>query len=152
MDIEKKLKESGFILPEPPPPGGSYVPVNVRANIAYVAIQFPVRNGERLFTGRLGNEITTEQGVKAMELCALNILSQINKSVGFENILGLNHLDAFYQAVDNWDEAPVIVNGASDLFLKVLGEKGQHSRSVFGVHKLSRNFCSGLCSSFTLLK
>jgi enamine deaminase RidA (YjgF/YER057c/UK114 family) len=77
-------------------------------------------------------------------------LAQINKYVDFNAILGLNHLDAYYQAEADFDDAPAVVNGASDLFVNVLGDKGTHSRAIFGVAKLSRNFCVGLTSSFTL--
>jgi len=146
----KKLIELGLELPNVSTPGGNYVSVNIRGNIAYVAIQFPIRNEEFLYQGRLGNEITTEQGYKAMELCALNVLAQVDKKVGFDNIIGLNHIDAYFQSGEDWDESPKVVNGASDLFVKVLEERGQHSRSIFGVEKLPRNFSVGLTASFTI--
>ncbi len=141
----------GHELPKVSTPGGNYVSVNIRENIAYVAIQFPIFNEDYLYQGRLGNEITTEQGYRAMELCALNVLAQIDKNVGFDKIIGLNHLEGYFQSGDNWDDSPKIVNGASDLFVNVLEEKGTHSRSIFGVDKLPRNFSVGLTASFTVL-
>ncbi|MDN5203504.1 RidA family protein [Fulvivirgaceae bacterium BMA10] len=152
MNIENRLKEFGLELPEISTPGGSYVSVNIRVNIAYVAIQFPIRNGEYFYQGRLGDDISTEDGLKAMELCALNVLAQINDKVGFDNVVGLNHLDAYFQAYGSWDDSPEVVNGASDLFQKVLEEKGIHTRAIFGVEKLPRNFSVGLTSSFTIVK
>lgn len=137
-------------LPEVSTPGGSYVSVNIRENIAFIAIQFPIKNGEYLYQGRLGNEIPTEQGYKAMELCALNVLAQVEIKIGFDKIIGLNHFDAYFQSGENWDDSPIVVNGASDLFVKVLEEKGKHSRAIFGVHKLPRNFCVGLTATFTI--
>lgn len=86
-----------------------------------------------------------------MQLCALNVLAQVNAKIGFDKIVGLNHIEACYQAVEGWDEAPQVVNGASDLFVKVLGDKGRHSRSIFGAHMLPRNFCVGLTTTFTLM-
>ena len=145
-----KLEELGLALPNASKPGGNYVSVNIRENIAYVAIQFPIRNEEYFYQGRLGKEISTEQGYRAMELCALNVLAQVDKKVGLEKIVGLNHIDAYFQASDDWDESPEVVNGASDLFVKVLEEKGKHSRSIFGVHQLPRNFSVGLTTSFTV--
>jgi len=139
-------------LPEVSTPGGSYVSVNTRGNIAYVAIQFPIGNGAYLFQGRLGNELTTEEGYKAMELCALNVLAQINDKIGFDKIVGLNEIDVYFQSGEDWDEAPTVANGASDLFVKILGEKGTHARAIFGVDKLPSNFCVGLKTSFTLIK
>ncbi|WP_241507293.1 RidA family protein [Aquimarina sediminis] len=147
---KEKLKELGIKLPSPSVPGGSYASVNIRGNIAYVAIQFPILNDESLYQGKLGNTVTTDQGYEAMKLCALNVLAQIDKKVGFDNIEGLNHIDAYYRSIENWDDSPIIVNGASDLFLMILGEKGTHSRAIFGVDKLPRDFCVGLTCTFTL--
>lgn len=152
MDLVERLRELKLSLPNISIPGGSYVSVNVRGAIAYVAIQFPIINQAYFYQGRLGTDIPTENGYKAMQLCALNVLAQIQAKVGFDKVLGLNHIDAYYQASENWDEGPNIVNGASDLFLKILGEKGQHSRAIFGVHKLPRNFSVGLTATFTLLE
>ena len=147
---KQNLAELGLKLPDASTPGGNYVSVNIRGNIAYVAIQFPILNGEFLYQGRLGNDISTEEGYKAMELCALNVLAQIDKNVGFDNLVGLNHIDAYFQSGEHWDNSPKVVNGASDLFVKVLKEKGKHSRAIFGVEKLPLNFSVGLTTSFTL--
>lgn len=150
MNIREKLATLGLTLPEYSTPGGNYVSINVRGNIAYIAIQFPIFNQEFLYQGRLGKELNLEDGYKAMQLCALNVLAQIDSKIGIDNIVGLNHMDAYYQASSEWDDAPKVVNGASDLFVNVLGEKGTHSRAIFGVEKLSRNFCVGLTTSFTI--
>ena len=150
MNELKNLKKLGYNLPEASTPGGSYVSVNVRGRIAYIAIQFPILNGIYKFQGKLGKEVTAHQGYQAMELCALNVLAQIKEKIGFDNLLGINHIDAYYQAAPEWDESPQVVNGASDLFLKILEEKGQHSRAIFGVHNLPRNFCVGLTVTCTL--
>ncbi|MEP3387750.1 MAG: RidA family protein [Reichenbachiella sp.] len=150
MDFLSTLSQLNLELPQVSQPGGSYTSVNIRGNIAYIAIQFPILNGEYLFQGRLGDTLTNEQGYQAMELCALNVLAQINHKVGFEHIEGLNHFDAYFQAEEGWDDSPVVVNGASDLFIKVLGDKGTHARAIFGVDKLPRNFSVGLTATFTL--
>lgn len=151
MNITERLEKYGLVLPEISVPGGNYVSVNVRGKIAYVAIQFPILNEEFLFQGRLGDTLNTVEGIKAMELCALNVIAQIERKVGFENVLGLNHIDAYFQAFEKWDDSPEVVNGASDLFVNVLGEQGTHSRSIFGVESLPRDFSVGLKSSFTLI-
>ena len=150
MNITLKLKTLGLELPQISTPGGNYLSVNVRGKIAYVAIQFPILNEQFLYQGILGKDQTTEDGFKAMQLCALNVIAQINQKIGFENILGLNHMDAYYVSDKSWDDAPKIVNGASDLFINVLGEKGHHSRAIMGVDNLPRGFCAGITTSFTL--
>ncbi len=152
INPKENLAKLGIALPNASRPGGNYLSVNIRENIAYVAIQFPILNGEYLHQGRLGNEVSTEEGYKAMELCALNVLAQMDNKVGFDKIIGLNHIDAYFQSGDQWDESPEVVNGASDLFVKILEEKGHHSRSIFGVDKLPRNFCVGLTALFTVVK
>ena len=146
----ENLTKLGLELPNVSSPGGSYVSVNIRRNIAYVAIQFPILNEAFNYQGRLGDEISTDDGVKAMELCALNVLAQINEKLGFNKLVGLNHIDAYFQSGTDWDDSPVVVNGASDLFVNVLEERGIHSRAIFGVEKLPRNFSVGLTASFTI--
>lgn len=144
------LKTLGIAFGDLPKPGGSYVTVNIRANIAYVAIQFPIKEGKFLFTGRLGKDITTQEGYEAARLAAINVLGQIDKYVGFEKIVGLNHADIYYLADKDWNEGPTVANGASDLFLEVLGDLGQHTRAIFGVDKLPRGACVALTTSFTI--
>jgi len=152
MKTHERILELGLTLPEPSKPGGNYVSVNIRGEIAYLAIQFPKLGSEFKYQGRLGSDLTTEEGYQAARLCALNVLAHINKTIGFENIVGLNHLDACYLSDKEWQEAPKVVDGASDLFIEVLGERGIHSRGIFGADKLPRNFCVGITCSFTIKK
>ena len=135
-----------------PLPGGNYVPVNVRSNIAYVAIQFPIAREGNRFLGRMGKELTTLDGYNAARQAAINILAQMKKFVGLKNIQGLNHIEIYYRCVQDWDEGPRVADGASDLFVNVLGPKGTHSRSLLGVDSLPRSFSVGVTASFTILK
>ena len=150
MNLKINLNNIGLELPNISTPGGSYESVNIRGNIAYIAIQFPILNEEFKYQGRLGNEISTADGYKAMELCALNVLAQVENKIGFDKVIGLNHIDAYFQSGTDWDDSPIVVNGASDLFVKILEEKGRHSRAIFGVEKLPRNFSVGLTVSVTI--
>ena len=149
--IKNKVELAGLILPTPPVPGGSYSPVIIRGNIGYVAIQFPIKNGEFHYQGKLGNELSTSDGYYGMQICALNALAQINKYISYDRLDGLNHICAYYQSANGWDEAPKVVNGASDLFNQVLKHKGLHSRTLLGVHNLPKNFGMGLTITFTNL-
>lgn len=148
--IIQALTELGLYLPAAPKPGGSYVSVNIRGNIAYVAIQFPIQEDTYVYTGKLGKDLSTQEGYNAARLCALNTLAQVDKYVGFDNILGLNHMDLYYQAAEGWDEGPLVANGASELFVHALGSLGIHSRAIMGVYSLPRNFSVGITTSFTL--
>lgn len=152
MTPKDNLDKFGYKLPDISTPGGSYVSVNIRENIAYIAIQFPILNEKFKYQGRLGDELSTDDGYKAMELCALNVLAQVDKKIGFDKVVGLNHFDAYFQSGGNWDESPYVVNGASDLFVKILEDKGNHSRAIFGVDRLPRNFSVGLTATFTIKK
>ena len=152
MPPHQQLLQLGLRLPAVSTPGGSYDSVNVRGSIAYVAIQFPIFDGDYRYRGRLGAAVSTEAGRSAMQLCALNVLAQIDVKVGFEQVLGLNHIDGYYQAAPEWDDAPLVVDGASDLFVSVLEDRGRHTRAIFGVERLPRNFSVGLTASFTLFQ
>jgi enamine deaminase RidA (YjgF/YER057c/UK114 family) len=148
--ILDNLKAHGVAFGALPQPGGSYVAVNIRGNVAYVAIQLPIRDDQFYFLGRLGKDVTTEQGYEAAKMAATNVLLQIDKFVGYDRIVGLNHVDIYYQVHDTWDEGPQVANGASDLFLKILGDRGVHTRAILGVDKLPRNHSVALVTSFTI--
>lgn len=150
MNIKDRLLQLGLQLPEVAKPGGNYSTVNIRRGIVYIAIQFPKWNGDFLYQGVLGKELNTEDGYKAMQVCALNVLAQIHPLKELNENLELNHIEAIYRSIDSWDEAPKIADGASDLFIKVLENKGNHTRSIFGVSQLPKNFCVGLTCSFSL--
>jgi len=150
MDLHTRLQALGHSLPAASSPGGHYVSVNVRSNTAFVAIQFPIRDGVFLHQGVLGDTLGTADGRAAMQLCALNVLAHIEAKLGFERVEGLDHIEAVYRAAPGWEEAPAVVDGASELFAEVLGDKGRHSRSIFGVAHLPRGFCVGLTCRFTL--
>lgn len=147
----KNLQNHKLSLPEISTPGGNYSSVNIRGNIAYVAIQFPILNGDFLYLGKYGAELSTEDGYEAAQLSALNVLAQISSKVGIENLEGLNHFDLYYQSVSNWDDAPKIANGASDLFVNILGDLGTHSRAIIGAESLPKNLSVGLVCNFTIL-
>lgn len=149
-NIKERILASGLQLPEAPLPGGNYSSVNVRNGIVYVAIQFPKWNGSFLYQGILGKDLKTEEGYKALQICALNTLSQINQLKGINSELYLNHIDIVYRSTDLWNDAPKVADGASDLFLNVMGEKGKHSRSIWGVSHLPKNFSAGLTCSFSI--
>ncbi len=144
------IEKLGIDFNNIPKPGGSYTMVNVRDNIAYVAIQFPIKNNTFYHLGRLGKDVTTEEGYQGARLAATNVLAQIHKFVGVENIVGLNHADIYYQASDDWDEGPRVADGASDLFLEILGDKGVHTRGICSIHKLPKNHSVALVTSFTI--
>lgn len=149
--VARQLTDQGIELPAPPAPGGVYDSVRVLGGVAYVAIQFPFVEGKSAFQGRLGQELTTEQGREAARLCALNVLAQLEAAVGLDQVLGLNRIEAQLATVAGWDEFPKVLDGASELFLAALGpEVGRHARALYGVERLPMNQPVALTATFTL--
>jgi len=160
------LAARGLALPpDPPRPGGSYLPVRAIGGFAFVAAQFPVATaaaasatatanaptGARSWTGRLGRELTTADGVAAAELAALNVLAQVHHALGFERVAGLARFEAYLQTAPGWNEFPKVVDGASELFLAALGpDAGAHARALFGVERLPRDYVLELVATFAL--
>ncbi len=150
MNVIQNLAERSLSLPPRPKPGGAYDSVRVLGNLAYVAAQFPFRGDEIAYRGRLGRELTTEDGYRAAELCALNVLAQMEHYVGFDSILGLNRFEAYLTTIEGWDEFPQVVDGASHLFLHALGDAGRHARALFGVERLPLDLPIEIIATFTL--
>lgn len=149
-DVLARLAERGLSLPEPPGPGGAYEPVRALGGVAYVAVQWPLSGGALAFRGRLGRELTTEDGYRAAELCALNVLAQVHRAVGIERVLGLNRIESYMLTAEGWDDFPRVLDGASHLFLHALGDAGRHSRALLGVERLPMDAPIGLTATFTL--
>jgi len=149
----ERLEREELTLPaRPPKPGGNYVPVRIAGTMAFVAAQFPIAaDGTIAFAGRLGDELTTEDGVRAAEIAALNVLGQMQHYVGLERIRALARFEAYLVTARNWDDFPVVVDGASNIFLRVLGpEIGAHSRALFGVERLPLNMPIELTAIFEI--
>lgn len=149
--IIQNLKQLGVSFGAIPKPGGSYVAVNTRGNVAYVAIQLPIKDDKFYYVGRIGSDLTTEDGYQAAKMAATNVLLQLDKFVGYDRLVGMNHADIYYQVYKDWDEGPRVADGASDLFLSVLGDRGQHTRAIIGVERLPRGFSVALVTSFTII-
>jgi len=136
-----RLASLGIQLPtDPPKPGGAYVPVRVMHGFAFVACQFPIVDGKPAYVGRLGAELTTEQGAAAARLAAVNALAQLHHAVGLDNVRGLVRFEMYLQCEPGWDAMPAVLDGASRLFLDAFGpEVGAHTRAPIGIAQLPWN-------------
>ena len=139
--IEARLKELGIALPTPPAPAANYVPYTIGGNLVFVAGQIPIVEGEVKHRGRLGAEISVEEGRGVARICALNVLAQAKAACGgdLDRVKRCLKVVGFVACVDGFDRQPEVVNGASDLFVEVLGEAGRHARSAVGTNALPRN-------------
>jgi enamine deaminase RidA (YjgF/YER057c/UK114 family) len=136
---ESKLAELGLTLPQPPASAGSYVPSVRTGNLLYLAGTLPILAGKLTHTGQVGREQTVQTGAKAAEACALNTLANIKAALGsLEAVSRIVFVTGFVNAVDGFAESPAVINGASDLFVKVFGEAGRHARAAVAVNGLPR--------------
>lgn len=138
--IEARLKELGVALPTPPAPAANYVPFTVAGNLVFVAGQIPFVNGEIRHKGRLGAEVSVEVGREAARICALNVLAQAKAACGgdLDRVKRCLKVVGFVACAEGFDRQPEVMNGASDLFVEVLGEAGRHARSAVGSSALPR--------------
>ena len=138
MNLEEKLRSLGYELPKAAPPAANYVPYTVHGDVVYVAGQIPFLNGDPMHKGRLGDDMSLEDGVKAAEACALNILAQVNAAVNgdWSRVQRCLKLGGFVNCTPDFYDHPKVINGASDLIGKVMGESGQHARFAVGAPSL----------------
>ncbi|MET3507348.1 RidA family protein [Halalkalibacter oceani] len=138
--IQKRLKELGIELSNPSSPKFSYVSVNQIGNLLYLSGLDCRKNGELIMEGKLGEELTIEQGQEAARQVIINALSVLNNYLGdLERVNKVVKLLGFVNSSDGFVEQPYVMNGASDLLEQVFGEKGKHARSAIGSNELPFN-------------
>ena len=143
MEIEKKLGEMGLELPPAPTPGGNYVETVRSGNYLFVAGHVPrTPEGGLLHQGKLGREVTVEQGYEAARLVALNCLSSIKAAAGdLARVKQFIKLLCMVNSADGFGDQPKVANGASDLIVSLFGDRGRHTRSAVGMGGLPNNCC-----------
>ncbi len=133
MTIETRLAELGITLPEPAAPVAAYVPVVIASGLAHVSGQLPFIDGA-LVTGRLGEDVSVEQGAAAARACALMILAQVKAALGsLDRVEQVVKLGAFINSAAGFTDQPKVANGASELMAQLFGDAGRHARSAVGV-------------------
>jgi len=138
--VEARLKELRIELPKAAAPVANYVPTVVVGNTLYVSGQVSFWNGEVRYAGKLGKEISLEDGRAAARLCALNILAQAQAALGsLDRVKRVAMVQGFVNAVPEFTDHPKVINGASDLFVEVFGDAGKHARFAVGAGSLPLN-------------
>ena len=133
MNVSARLAELGIELPQAAAPVAAYVPVVIAGNLAHVSGQLPFVDG-KLVTGRLGEDVSLEQGNAAARACGLMILAQLEAALGsLDRIERIVKLGAFVNSAAEFTDQPKVANGASGLMAEVFGEAGKHARSAVGV-------------------
>ena len=138
MSADKRLKENNIVLPEAPAPVGSYVAGKIVGKLLYISGQISMNSKSKLIKGKLGKDLNTEDGYRAAERCALSILAQAKKilSGDLDKITSCIKIVGFVNSTDDFIEQPKVINGASDMLVKILEDKGMHTRAAVSVNSL----------------
>ena len=131
-----RLRELGLTLPSVAAPAGSYVPARRSGALVFTAGQLPLVDGALAATGKVGAEVTPEQGYDLARTCALNALAAVDALVGLDAVAGVVKVVGFVASAPGFTGQPGVINGASDLLADVFGEAGRHARSAVGVAEL----------------
>jgi len=143
-NIETRIKELGYKLPEQANPGGNYVPTVLisKSNLIYTSGTISKAADGSLLTGKLGKDLEIEEGYSAAKQTGLNLLGSLKASIGeLDKIKQIVKLLCLINSTDSFESHPLVANGCSDLLVEIFGEKGKHARSAVGVASLPSNVC-----------
>jgi enamine deaminase RidA (YjgF/YER057c/UK114 family) len=136
MSVSARLNELGIELPDVVPPAGVYVPAVRTGNLVYTAGQLPMQAGKLLQTGKVGAEVSPEDGKALARVCGLNALAAVHSLVGIDAVARVVKVVGFVASAPGFNGQPGVINGASELFGEVFGDAGAHARSAVGVSEL----------------
>ena len=132
--VEDRLSSLGLTVPEVVPPVAAYVPTVRAGNLVFTSGQLPARDGEMLATGKLGGEVSEEQGFECARQCALNALAAVKAEVGsLDDVMRVVKAVVFVASTPDFTAQPKVANGASELLAEAFGDAGRHARSAVGV-------------------
>src|ERR1041384_3330062 len=136
MSASERLAELGIELPDVVPPLAAYVPAVRTGDLVYTAGQLPLQGGKLPQTGKVGAEVTPEEGKALARTCALNALAAVHSLVGIDSVTRVVKVVGFVASAQGFHGQPGVINGASELLGEVFGEAGKHARSAVGVADL----------------
>ena len=138
MNAEENLKKLNIILPSAPNPVGAYVAYRKSENLVFISGQLSLKEDGNLIKGKVGLDLTLEQGQEAAQVCAINILAQIKAACDgdLKKIKSCIKITGFVNSNDNFVDQPKVINGASEIFVKVFENNGLHSRAAISVNSL----------------
>ena len=138
MNFENKIEELKINLPEAKPPVGSYVATKIVSNLLYISGQISISESGELIKGKLGKNLSVEEGYKAAERCGLSIVSQAKVAChgDLSKIKSCVKLTGFVNSTDNFTDQPKVINGASDLIASIFGDAGMHTRAAVSTNSL----------------
>ena len=136
--FEENIKNLGLNIPDIPKALANYVPYKIVGKTMYVSGQAPFLNGEFIYRGKVGSDVTIEDGIKAAELCCINIIANVKNGLegDWDRLESFVKLNGFVNCQDNFMDQPKIINGASDLLVEIFGDQGRHTRVAVGTNSL----------------
>ena len=139
--FEKNIKNLELKIPSMALPIANYVPYKICDKILYISGQAPIKEGSLIYKGKVGKDITEEEGIEAAKLCCINIISALKSAINNDwgKLDGFIKLGGFVNCDANFVNHPQIINGASDLLVKIFGEQGKHTRFAVGSNSLPMN-------------
>lgn len=151
--IATRLQELGIELPEAAAPAANYIPYVVTGKLIFVAGQITLKNGKIEYTGKVGEDLTVDDGYQAARLCGLNLLAQAKAAAGgdLDKIKRVVKLGGFVNSGPDFSNQPEVINGASDLMVDVFGDNGKHARFAVSAGSLPRNVAVEIDGIFELV-
>ena len=138
--IEDRLRELSIEIPTPPSPAGSYIPVVITGNLAFVSGQIPMKQGKIVFEGKVPDNQSLDSAREAAKICIVNGLAQLKVNLGsLDRITKFVRISGFVNSNPDFVDQPKVINGASDLLVEIFGDMAKHSRIAVGVSSLPLN-------------
>ena len=136
--VEDKLKQLNIILPEPKAPVGAYVATKIIGNLLFVSGQISIDQNGNLIKGKVGKDLTVEQGYNAAQRCGLSLIAHAKKACNedLNKIKSCIKLTGYVNSTEEFIDQPKVINGASDVIAKILGKIGEHTRAAVSVNSL----------------
>ena len=136
--FEQNIKNLGLNIPDLPKALANYVPYKIIGKTIYISGQAPVQNGELIYKGKVGSDISIEEGIEAAKLCVINIIAALKTGLegDWDKLDSFVKLTGFVNCQDNFTDQPKIINGASDMLVEIFGDQGRHARVAVGSNAL----------------
>ena len=152
MLFEENIKKLKIDLPDAKAPVGSYVATKIVGKLLYISGQISINENGELIKGKIGQELTTEEGYNAAKRCGLSIISQVKKACDndLSKIKSCIKLTGFVNSTDNFIEQPKVINGASDIIASIFGDAGMHTRAAVSTNSLPLGVCVEVDAIFEL--
>jgi len=136
--FDENIKNLGLNIPDLPKAMANYVPYKIIGKTIYISGQAPVQNGELIYKGKVGSDISIEEGIEAAKLCVINIIAALKTGLegDWDKLDSFIKLTGFVNCQDNFTDQPKIINGASDMLVEIFGDQGRHARVAVGSNAL----------------